>query len=301
MEPVLKNEITEEEKRVFQVKWDGIRLIIHINKTKSKDTRNIHIHTKAGKNKTATYPELYSLYDLFRGDSCILDGEVITMNEQGLPSFYDLLKRNRIDNPNNKTKVSIPISYIVFDILKLNGEELFNLTLDHRFDILTKVLDENKNVKIIENIEDGIQLFDSIKKIGLEGIVSKEKEGLYHPGKRHPTWHKIKNFQYILAIVGGMVYENSRPKSLILGVKKGNHKLLYIGRALTGLNEKDLKLLDDLAFNSSYPSPFSNEIKLTDKEKARFLPPVISAKIKFLGWTPENTMRAPVIVGFIKG
>ncbi|UMZ75337.1 hypothetical protein [Natranaerofaba carboxydovora] len=292
----MKNEIKSSENRLFQVKWDGIRILTHFDKEK------IVLRTKNGEPRNTTYPELSEIRDNFEENSCVLDGEVITIDESGLPDFFKVLKRDRTKNPKNNLVTLLPVNYIIFDILELNGESLLSTPLEKRLSILKNVINETNRLKIIQSTLDGKNLFDFVLKKGLEGVVSKEKKGLYYPGKKHPTWHKIKNFKHISAYVGGLIYRNKEPKSLILGIKhnkQANDKLIYIGRASTGLSEKDFDLLSRFKKELSSSSPFSEKIYLKNNEEVAFLAPKLSVKVKFMGWTPDNTLRSPVIEGFI--
>ena len=295
MEPVLKNEIKDSENRLFQVKWDGIRILTHFDK------ENIVLRTKSGKPRSNTYPELNEIRDTFEESSCVLDGEIITIDEKGLPNFFRLLKRDRTKNPNENLKNLLPVNYIIFDILELNGESLLSTPLEKRLNILKDVINETNRLKIIQSTLDGKKLFDFVLKKGLEGIVSKRKKGLYYPGKKHPTWHKIKNFKYISACVGGLIYRNKKPTSLVLGIKQKQtkDKLINIGRASTGLSEKDFDLLNQFSKQLASSSPFSEKIYLKNNEEVIFLVPKLFVKVKFMEWTPNNTLRSPVIEGFI--
>ncbi|MBO7368985.1 MAG: hypothetical protein J6U25_01710, partial [Clostridia bacterium] len=177
----------DDEDYIFELKFDGIRCIAYL----SPDS--VLLQNKRFKDVTELYPELLEMKKCVKKRT-ILDGELVIISG-GKPDFYALQARSlmtdkfRIDLAAKKN----PVQFVAYDILYYDGKDLTGLELLERKAYLSKCVKEGKNLSITRFIEkNGVAFFELAKKEGLEGVVAKKKDGLYHIGKRTRDWVKIK-------------------------------------------------------------------------------------------------------------
>lgn len=265
-----------ENKYLYEIKFDGIRTLIYVNKN------NISIRTRNNVDVTHLFLELHGIKNIVGRDTCIFDGEIVLF-DKGRPSFSSLQKRLRIKNKDRIKEVSLdnPVQFVVFDIIYRN-RDLTNKTLVERKKILDKYKDTDSFVKS-KVYSDGEKLFTFVKKLELEGIVAKEKDSLYYVNKRSNVWIKLKNYQTDEFYIGGYV-KNRTSYSLLLGEKKKN-KLYYVGK-IKVTNNKDItkKVLAKKKINN----PFDNY-----ESYGIFIEPNIKIIINYLEKTKSNMLRHP--------
>lgn len=289
MEPVPVKKPFDDERYIYQVKWDGIRILSYLT------SQGLALYTRKGSIRTSTYPELANLREHWRGDSAILDGEVVVFGEKGTPGFNRVLKRDLAVRATKALLEKYPAVYVVFDLLFINGQSIIGLPLTTRQEILAKNLRPFANLVISDSYDKGTDLFRVMAQKGMEGIVAKEKDGLYHPGQKHKTWLKIKCKRHVDTVVGGVTLENGRITSLLLGVRQEG-ELLYVGRALTGLNSQELDQLGRAAKEyQCAASPFLQTPRMKRGLKTLWLPPFLAARIEFQEWSEHGMLRQPVI------
>ena len=233
---------------VFEVKWDGVRSILFFNKLK----RTIELQSRNGKFITHRYPELVtalqitssSQSDIKCEKSAILDGEIVVLDKKtGIPSFQNHQRRMNIDSTRDIEIFSrqLPATYYLFDILYLDGRNLQALPFLERRKILSEVVRVNTIFKISDFIEEmGKELFDTTKRMGLEGLIAKHKSGKYVQGIRSREWLKIKHIKtQDCVIIGYTRGEGNRENyfgSLLLAVNDSGGKLLFVGHTGSGFD-----------------------------------------------------------------
>ncbi|PKM94487.1 MAG: ATP-dependent DNA ligase [Firmicutes bacterium HGW-Firmicutes-1] len=292
MEPILSKIIPQCDEWIHQIKWDGIRGLSYIN------NNSIVVLTKKGNERTAFYPELQEVIQLLQGKEAILDGEMVVFDNQGRPSFANILMRERIRTFErlNQYLVKYPVKYIVFDILYLDGKDLRKKSLIQRKKILNDKMSKSPNISITDDFDDGHALYKLMKDQNLEGIVSKKKNSVYIEGKSHNEWLKIKALKKILVIVGGIQLKNDYPSSLMIGVYR-DAQLEYIGNVSSGLKSSDYQLLQSYKEElGSTVSPFVNYQK---SDKGHFwIRATITCWVQFMEWTSTGGLRHPTLIGF---
>jgi bifunctional non-homologous end joining protein LigD len=133
--------------------------------------------------------------------------------------------------------------------------------------------------------------------LDMEGIVMKERNGLYHIGMKHPTWFKVKCKRKMKAVVGGVTLKGGIVNALLLGAYQEG-QLIFIGGAGSGLTNDHLKLLTESVRSLRQETcPFVNPPKLRKGEFAWFVPS-LTVLVEYLEWTEEITLRAPVVKKF---
>lgn len=271
MEPVRTQNVVQEDGFIHQIKWDGIRGIVHI------ENDNVRIVTRKGNNCTGSYPDLALLHRQIDAHHAVLDGEMVVF-DGGKPSFYHALRRNRTQNISSAQRLAVqyPAKYIVFDILFLNGKDVRTLPLSKRQQMLRTHFEDNAAAAVTDDFEDGEALFALMKEQNMEGIVSKHLSSVYTAGKKHGDWYKTKTAKKMLCVVTGIHTKNEKPVSLALSVYR-NGELVRVGSVSSGLTQGDLNLLDK--------AMQQGDIALT-------------CWVRFTEWTHHATMRNPVLLGF---
>lgn len=162
------------ENWLYEIKWDGYRILAEVQKGK------VILYFKDGKECTSQYKLIAN--ELEGQPDLILDGEVVVLDENGKPDY------NALQNYNGKGD----LVYYIFDLLYLDGESYLNKPLLYRKEMLLHVLKKESMLTYSDHFDDGIELFNHIKQLGLEGIVAKRKESMYQPGKKSKDWVNIK-------------------------------------------------------------------------------------------------------------
>jgi bifunctional non-homologous end joining protein LigD len=286
IKPMLSTLVKEpfnDESWLYEVKWDGYRIIAYVK------NGNANLFTRNHKNYTHKYEVVSDALSQFPYD-CVIDGEIVVMDENGKPSF-DLLQ-------NYKGKEQL--LYYCFDLLFINQYDITKLKLTERKEQLKKIVtDSNSVLRYSEHFEDGVKLFEEIKKLGLEGIVAKRKDSVYLPGVRSKDWLKITTHIKDEFIIGGWTESDSSRmfKSLLFGYYEDG-KLMYLGHAGGGYKEKEMEsILNKLKKREINKTPFANEVD-TDAS-VHWVKPELVANIKFATFTKSGKVRKPAIfLGF---
>jgi bifunctional non-homologous end joining protein LigD len=291
---------------VFEVKWDGVRAILFLHKAKGI----LKIVSRNGKNITHRYPEIIeavkSLAIINCKESIILDGEIVVLNKEGQPDFQSHQRRMNVDSIKDIEKLShkMPATYYLFDVLYIDGTNLQPLSfLERRKNLSNIITQTNNRIRISDSVNEyGINLFQKIKSMNLEGIVAKNKYGKYIQGARSTNWLKIKNINSQDCVVIGYTRgEGNRQGyfgSLLLAIYDVQEKeLRFAGHTGSGfdfgqLNEIYSKL-QQLKIEEC-PAKF---IPYTNREPV-WIRPELVAEVKFSGWTKEKIMRSPIFLRF---
>jgi len=285
---------------LFEIKWDGYRAVAFI------DDRRVRFVSRNQNDLTGQYPELATLPKFVKSKRAILDGEIVALDEQGRPSFSLMQQRTgfRPGKARLPGRQGVPVIYYAFDLLYLDGLDLRRVPLEQRKELLREHITNGEVVKFSDHYpEKGLLLFEAAAQKGLEGILAKRRDSLYEE-TRSREWLKIKITRRQECVVGGYTDpEGSRTYfgSLVLGLYDKRKRLIHVGQAGTGFDQKTLKemfaTLEPLATSKN---PFYGEIG--GLRKVHFVQPQLVAEIKFSEWTHETAeggmkLRAPVFMG----
>jgi bifunctional non-homologous end joining protein LigD len=286
----------------FEIKWDGVRVILFYHKGKNI----LELKSRTNKSISHRYPEIISslvssLTELCQ-DSIVLDGEIVILDEQGRPDFQSHQRRMNVDNALDIQYLSreIPATLYVFDILYLNGKNLESLKFLERRVLLSKVIDPSLNrekvIRISESFEGrGVELFEEIRELNLEGIIAKDKNSKYLQGARTTDWLKIKHVSTQDCVVIGYTRgEGSRKGyfgSLLLAAYNG--KLRFIGHSGSGFDLAQIIFIYNRLQKIRTEEIPVNYIPYTNRDPI-WVQPLIVAEVKFDGWTKDKIMRAPI-------
>ncbi len=277
----------------FEIKWDGVRAIAYCAPGEVRlESRNL-------KEITNSYPELGRLDRALGSHHAVLDGEIVAFDEDRRPSFGRLQQRMHVASREQARRLAgrVPVAYMIFDLLWLDGHSLIGLPYVERRARLAELKLAGEAWQTPEHVVGhGRQLFEASKEQRLEGIVAKRLDSLYEPGRRGGAWLKIKAFGRQEFVVGGWLPGKGRRSStlgaLLLGVYEPDGALRYVGRVGTGFSEKELKrlqrLLDPLRREDS---PFASGER--PPREAVFVEPRLVAEVGFAEWTSAGNIRHP--------
>jgi DNA ligase-1 len=263
---------------IIQPKYDGLRCQIHYSKDGFKDeiklpkkqeeffskkNSNVRLFSRNLESLTDMFPDIAKSLEKFKVKSAILDTEVIGINEKTgefLP-FQETIQRKRKYDVKEVSK-SVPVKFFTFDLLYLNGKDLSQLKLGERINKLKSSVENAQQDRIkltpsdsVNKLEPFQKLFDKYVEDGLEGIIAKDTDSTYQPGKRGYDWIKLKkSSQGHLAdnidtvVLGYYKGRGARAKfgigAILVGVlNKKNNKFESIAKVGTGIKDDDWKVI----------------------------------------------------------
>lgn len=285
----------DDDEWVYEVKWDGYRAVAFMNKGE------VELKSRNDKSYNEKFYPLYEQLKTLKLDA-ILDGEVVVLDRNGTASFGAL--------QNWRSEADGDLVYYVFDILWYQGQDLKDMTLLERKSILKAVLPKNNSILVSEHFEtSGIHFLEEAKKLGLEGIMAKRKDSIYHVHNRSKDWLKIKANKRQEVVIAGFTLNDDSSKlfsSLLVGVYEGK-KLIYTGKVGTGFNVKLQKEMMEL-FKPLIVSKaaFSEEPDVNKPSRFRpnpphatvtWLKPELVCEVSFTELTSDGIMRHPSFNG----
>lgn len=276
----------------FEVKWDGVRVLA--------DTTGPHLRlwSRQQREVTPAYPELAGLAAL---PDSVLDGEVVAM-DGGVPSFAAIAERMHVRDPRRAAELARvrPVTYLVFDALRVAGTDVTGRPYDERRAVLD-ALALPEHVAPSPVYDDGDELWSVTGAHGLEGVVAKRRASRYRPGVRSPDWVKVAHRHHRAALVGGWRDETSgsgRLGALLLGAPDADGRLRFLGRAGSGLTGPVARdLLERVAPLERPQSPFDDEVPRVDARGSHWCTPTLVVQVRYLTRTPQGRLRQPVVRG----
>jgi bifunctional non-homologous end joining protein LigD len=300
LEPMLARtaELPPDDGRwAYEIKWDGVRAIAYSTPGRLElESRNLN-------EVTAQYPELRRLNRALSSHSAVLDGEIVAFDKQGRPSFQALQHRMHVSSAAQAGRLakSTPATYMIFDLLWLDGHSLMALPCSERRERLAALELNGESWQTPEHlIGAGREVLQASAAQGLEGIVAKRLDSTYEPGRRTAMWVKVKNVHRQEFVVGGWMPGKggraARIGALLVGVYEEGQRLRYAGRVGSGFTEQELDrlagLLEGLRLERS---PFASGP--APPRGAVFCEPRLVAEVEFSEWTSRGSLRHPTYKG----
>jgi bifunctional non-homologous end joining protein LigD len=285
-----------------EVKWDGMRALAFV------DDGSLRVQSYNERDVTVSWPELAGLPEGLPVGQALLDGELVATDDEGRPSFNRLQQRMHIANAAEAARraADVPVIYVVFDLLHLDGHRLLDQPLVDRRRLLDQVLDPTPTWRISPLHDDGPALLEAARERGLEGVVAKRIDSTYEAGARTRSWRKVKVRREQEFVVGGWLPGEGNRSGRIGALLVGYHDqagdggpLRYCGRVGTGFKEADLVRLarmamplitDDCPFDPPPPRP-------DVARGARWLRPELVVQVAYGEWTPDDRLRHPAYLG----
>ncbi len=247
------------EEWIFEAKWDGARAISYVY------NNAVRIDSRSGVDISIKFPELAKAL-LEVTESIVLDGEIVLI-EKGKQDFQGLMRRIHNEDPLTLQLLAEkhPATYVVFDVLEIDGEPVIDLPLEERKAILDSEVEEGSGIIISKYIyEEGEKYFQAARSLGLEGIMAKKLSSRYEPGKRSKNWLKIKDVKTLDVVVLGFKEGKGERKETFGSMEVGLYKdgkLVKLGYVGTGFDKDELELLSKLS------PPFVIEVEYQELTK----------------------------------
>lgn len=275
-----------------EFKWDGVRAVTEFG------AGDLRLYARSGVQITAAYPELAGLGRQLaeRVDDAVLDGEVVVLDDQGQPSFTALAERMHVREPGRAARLaaSLPVTYMIFDLVRRNGADLTGWPYRRRRAELDALGLGGPRWAVPPVFTDGLATYQAAGEHGLEGVVAKRLDSVYRAGVRSPDWVKVKLEVTDDFVVGGWRPGARRIGGLLVGVPAPGGGLVYRGRVGGGIGaaiERDL--LAVLEPRRTGGSPFVSPVPREDARGAIWVRPEVVVEVKYGQRTPDGRLRFP--------
>src|SRR6266513_2060019 len=285
---------------LYELKFDGIRDIAVKNDSKTS------LISRNGNKLDARFPEIAEAVKNLPVEDCVIDGEVVALDQEGRSSFQ-LLQALEMEGR------KAPLRFYVFDLLELDGKSLLGLPLEQRKQVLA-TLCENVGDPIRYSGEisgDVKSLLAEVQRRGLEGLIGKQRNSVYEVGRRSGAWIKLKCVNEQEFVIGGYTPPGGSRKyfgAILVGYYERG-KLRFAGKVGSGFTEKSLSILhkkfreeerEDCPFidlPSKQGGAWVQGITPSMMKKMHGVNPKFVAEIKFAEWTRDGKLRQPVFLG----
>jgi bifunctional non-homologous end joining protein LigD len=289
----------DEDAWAHEIKWDGVRALAYC------EGGGLRLYSRTLREITSHYPELRALGPELGSTDAVLDGEVVAFDDHGKPSFERLQSRMNLSSEGaiRRRMAELPVTYLIFDLLYLDGRSLIDLPYVERRESLDALeLDGPSWQTPRSHRGQGEALLRLTKERGLEGLVAKRLDSRYLPGRRSRAWLKVKNTRSQELVIGGWLRGQGSREGTIGAILVGYHegqdgerRLRYAGRVGSGFTEAELQRLAGLLEPlETEASPFEGR---QPPKQSIFVEPRLVANIAFREWTAALTLRAPVYKG----
>jgi bifunctional non-homologous end joining protein LigD len=282
----------QERGWAYEIKWDGLRAIAF------SEPGRLRLQSRNLNDIGPSYPELSALGRALGSHRAILDGEIVALESDGRPSFGALAQRMGVSAPARAKRLaeSIPVTYVIFDLLWLDGHSLMGLPYGERREALVGLRLRGERWQTPDYIEGrGRETLAASEQAGLEGIIAKRLDSAYEPGRRSGAWIKLKNVRREELLIGGWMPGQGRRRerigALLMGERMSDGTLRYAGRVGSGMGEAELEALAlALAPLERSDSPFDGG-GAKPARGAVFCEPRLRAMVAFREWTKDGMLR----------
>lgn len=282
----------------YEFKWDGVRALC------AASAGEVRLTSRTGRDMTYQYPEVTDVPATPRGGA-VLDGELVAFDEGGRVGFQRLQPRMHAGDRRRIARLSkeVPVTFVVFDVLWLDGGDLTRRPYTERRAVLSRIIDDLR-------LDDGPwqespwsldvdRVIAAARAFDMEGVVAKRLESVYLPGRRSSSWMKTKFVRREEFVVGGWLDGRGSRRgtvgALLIGTRLDNGRLRYAGRVGTGLTDADLRRWSQLL------APFERSTSPFDvgdpPAGAHFVEPQFVVEVRFTEWTDGGHVRHPSLLG----
>lgn len=277
---------------VHEFKWDGVRALV------VSDGTRVQVRSRQGNDVTGGYPELAGLAAVLPSGT-VVDGEIVALDESGVPSFPLLQRRMHLRDP---ARVGVaareaPVRLLVFDVLTVAGEWVVDRPWAQRREALESLDLEGPawaTPPIADDLESALR---AAAERGLEGVVSKRRDSRYRPGERSPDWRKLRLVREQEVVVGGLRHGQGQRAgafgSLLVGTwdpqADAATPLRYAGGVGTGFADREVtRLVERFAPLVTTVCPF---VDPPPERDVTWLHPEVVVRVRFREFTPDGRLR----------
>jgi bifunctional non-homologous end joining protein LigD len=269
----------------YEVKWDGYRTLVR------KDAGRVTLLSRNLKDATAQYRGVARAAAGAHAERALVDGEIVALDEEGRPSFQALHHQS-----------AHVIVYYAFDLLHLDGRDLMRLPLEERRAALAPVVAGTDLLRSDVLPGTPAQIEDAVRGLELEGVVAKRRQSVYEPGRRSPSWVKVKFNRRQEFVVGGLKPGGSDFDSILVGYYAGR-KLHFAGKVRAGFTPRArAEIFRAISPDVVAGCPFANlpmettshwgeGITREDMTKLRWVRPRVVVEVSFVEWTRDGLLR----------
>jgi bifunctional non-homologous end joining protein LigD len=273
---------------VYEYKWDGIRATV---RTTSDCTR---VYSRTGRDLTRAFPELAGLVDQL--PDSVIDGELISLDASGAASFGRIIERMHTTDPAQVSRLvkSVPATYMIFDLLRLDGTDVRELPYATRRDLLDDLELAGPAWQTSPYLTDGPDAFHAAIENGLEGVMAKRMDSRYHSGVRSRDWVKVKPVHTADVVVGGWRRGARELGAMLVGEMVEPGRLRFRGRVGGGIGDKAQRdLLAALRPLETERSPFDTRLATEDARGTTWVRPELTVEIAYGVITDDGRFRFP--------
>ena len=277
----------------YEVKWDGYRA------QAVKNGAIVSLASRNLKNITTQYPGVADAAARVRAKTAVLDGEIVALDAEGRPSFQAL---------HHWSLAGLSIVYYAFDLLHLNGRDLTRMPLEERRAALAPVIERTHVLGSEPLPGTPEQIETAVRNLQLEGVVAKRRLSRYEPGRRSPSWVKVKFNQRQEFVIGGFKPKGTDFESILVGYYE-RRKLLYASKVRAGLTPHlRTEILRRISPHLTTRCPFANlpidrsghwgeGITAEDMTSLRWVKPKLVVEVSFVEWTRDGLLRHSEFAG----
>jgi bifunctional non-homologous end joining protein LigD len=278
----------------FELKWDGVRAVSYVR------GGEVRLMSRNDLDVSRSYPEILTPPPALATSAAVLDGELVAFDAAGRPSFGRLQERMHIADVAVARRLAerVPVVYLVFDLLFLDGRSLLRTSYLQRREVLEGLGIDGTTWRVPPSFAGhGADVLAASRENRLEGVVAKRAASTYRPGARSPDWRKVKHQRMQEVVVAGWRSGHGRREggigSLVLGVP-GPDGLVFVGGVGTGFTGA---MLEDLARRLAPlerpDPPFATPLARAELREAHWVDPRLVGEVMFTEWTSDGHLRHP--------
>ncbi|HYT10884.1 MAG TPA: DNA polymerase ligase N-terminal domain-containing protein [Mycobacteriales bacterium] len=264
---------TERTDWAYEMAWGGVRLLVAVEGGRARVT------DARGEDVSPAYPELRGLGPALGSRAALFDGEVVALGRDGRPNPA-LLRRRPTGTaaPDRRTAAEVPLTYLAFDLLHLDGRDPTGLPYEARRELLDAVGLDGERWSVAPSLRgDGREALAASRDLGLGGIVAKRLGSTYEPGRRSPDWRLVDNREPEQVVVGGRIADESGAlRALVVG-RPGEGGLRYLGIVRSGLGADREELARLLSRLGRKTSPFIDDVPV--RGDVHWVRPTLSGQV----------------------
>ncbi|HET9498793.1 MAG TPA: non-homologous end-joining DNA ligase [Marmoricola sp.] len=280
---------------VHEVKWDGIRALVQVGRGPG-----VRVWSRNQNDITAAWPELQGIGTI--GRDCVLDGEIVALGD-GVPSFGALADRMHLRDSRRVARLAEtrPVTFLVFDVLRLDGRDVTGRPLVERRALLEDLHLDGPGWQVPGWYDDGPALLRAAEEQGLEGVVSKRLASVYRPGVRSKDWLKFPIRPTGSFVIGAYRFETGSDRrlgSVLVGEPVPGGSLRFRGKVGSGIaGRRGQALFELLRGTEQVDPPFGAVLERDHRLGSVWVRPEVVIEVQYLAWTRDGRLRQPAFLG----